>query len=430
MNSSGSARFPWPFVITAALILLITMGARQTIGLFVAPLDAATGLGIVSISLAVAIGQFVWGFAQPLFGIVSISLAVAIGQFVWGFAQPLFGIVADRYGPGRVIAFGALMLAAGTSLTPFVHSEWQLIATLGVVSAFGAGAGSLGILIGSIMQRIAGNGRSLAAGIINAGGSLGQFVFAPLVQAAIFGVGWAGAMVGVAAATLLTLPLAFLMRRRAGSAASAAASAAPAITLRQQLREAAAERSYWWLHLGFFTCGFHVAFLVTHLPGEVRLCGLSPVISANAIAIIGLANVAGSLGAGWLGTRFRMKHLLVWIYGGRAAAILCFMMLPKTATTFYIFATLLGITWLATLPPTAGLVGKLFGTRYLATLIGLTMLSHQLGAFYGAWLGGLAVAHFGNYDWMFYADAALATFAALINLPIREAPVVRAPAAA
>ncbi len=408
MNSSPSAgRFPWPLVITASAILLVTMGARQTIGLFIAPLDSATGLGIVS-----------------------ISLAVAIAQFVWGVAQPVFGAVADRYGPGRVIAFGGLMLAAGTAATPFVRSEWALILTLGIVSAFGAGAGSLAILIGSIMQRMAGERRSMAAGIINAGGSLGQFVFAPLVQAAIFGVGWVGAMIGVAGATLLTLPLAFAMRRRGDAATAAAAQpAGERLTLRQQLREAAAERSYWWLHLGFFTCGFHVAFLVTHLPGEVRLCGLSPTVGANSLAIIGLANVAGSLGAGWLGTRCRLKFLLSWIYLARASAIVCFMMAPKTALTFYIFALALGVTWLATLPPTAGLVGKLFGTRYLATLIGLTMLSHQLGAFYGAWLGGLAVAHFGDYTWMFYADAALAAFAALANLPIREARVVREAAA-
>jgi MFS family permease len=397
--SPTASRFPWPLVVTAALILLVTMGARQTIGLFIAPLDTATGLGIVS-----------------------ISLAVAIGQFVWGLAQPIFGMVADRYGPGRVIAFGGVMLAIGTAATPFVHSEWALIATLGIVSAFGAGAGSLAILIGSIMQRMAGERRSMAAGIINAGGSLGQFVFAPLVQTAIFAVGWAGAMIGVAGAALLTLPLAFAMRRR-GDATATAQPAVRQLTLRQQLHEAAADRSYWLLLLGFFTCGFHVAFLVTHLPGEVRLCGLSPVIGANSLAIIGLANVVGSLGAGWLGTRYRLKFLLMWIYLGRAVAILCFMTAPKTAMTFYLFAAALGVTWLATLPPTAGLVGKLFGTRYLATLIGLIMLSHQLGAFYGAWLGGIAVAHFGNYNWMFYADAALATFAALINLPIREAPL-------
>ncbi len=403
--SSSTTPSPWPIIAGAAAILLITMGARQTIGLFIAPLDGATGLGIVS-----------------------ISLAVAIGQFVWGLAQPLFGAVADRYGAGRVIALGGLLLAAGTAATPFVRSETALVLTLGVVSAFGAGAGSLSILISSVMQRVEGNRRSTAAGIINAGGSLGQFVFAPVVQMAILGVGWVGAMLGVAAATLLTLPLAIAMRRRPRSR-SPDAAAATGPTLGQQLREAAGDRSYWLLHLGFFTCGFHVAFLVTHLPGEVRLCGLSPIISANSLAIIGLANVVGSLGAGWLGTRYRLKHLLFWIYAGRAAAILGYMMAPKTALTFYIFATALGVTWLATLPPTAGLVGKLFGTRYIATLIGLTMLSHQIGAFYGAWLGGVAVAYFGDYTWMWVTDASLATFAALINLPIREAPVLREAAA-
>ena len=407
-TTASSARFPWPLVATASAILLITMGARQTIGLFIAPLDDATGLGIVA-----------------------ISLAVAVGQFVWGVSQPVFGAFADRFGPGRVIAFGGIMLAAGTALTTSVHSEWALIATLGIVSAFGAGAGSLSILIGSVMQRLPGERRSFAAGVINAGGSLGQFVFAPVVQAAILGIGWAGAMLGVAGATLLTLPLALAMRRRkTPTTAAAAAPPEPRLTLGQQLKVAAADRSYWWLHLGFFTCGFHVAFLVTHLPGEVRLCGLSPTVGANSLAIIGLANVAGSLGAGWLGTRYRLKNLLFWIYLTRAVAILCYMAAPKTALTFYLFATVLGMSWLATVPPTAGLVGKLFGVRYLATLFGLTMLSHQLGAFYGAWLGGLAVARFGDYTWMWYTDAALAVFAALINLPIREAPVVRVPAAA
>ena len=407
MVNAMPSRLPWTLIAAASAILLITMGARQTIGLFIAPLDSATGLGIVS-----------------------ISLAVAVGQFVWGLAQPVFGAFADRLGPGRVIAFGGIMLAAGTAGTAFVHTEWQLIATIGFISAFGAGAGSLSILIGSVMQRLPAERRSFAAGVINAGGSLGQFVFAPIVQIAILGFGWVAAMLGVAAATLLTLPLSLLMRRRKSPATAAAIAAEPALSLGQQLKIAASERSYWWLHLGFFTCGFHVAFLVTHLPGEVRLCGLSPVIGANSLAIIGLANVVGSLGVGWLGTRFRLKHLLFWVYAIRAVAILLFMMSPKTATTFYIFAIALGVSWLATLPPTAGIVGKLFGTRYLATLIGLTLLTHQLGAFYGAWLGGIVVAHTGDYTWMWYTDAALAAFAAVINLPIREAPVMRVPATA
>jgi MFS family permease len=402
-------RSSWSGVAAASLILLITMGARQTIGLFIAPLDSATGLGIVA-----------------------ISLAVAIGQFVWGMAQPVFGALADRFGPGRVIAIGGVMLAAGTAATPFVRSEAGLIATIGIVSAFGAGAGSLSILIGATMQRLPSEGRSAAAGIINAGGSLGQFVFAPAVQSAILLIGWVGAMLGVAAAALLTLPLALAMRRKPGAVRSgspAVAASVQPLTLSIQLRLAAADRDYWLLSLGFFTCGFHVAFLVTHLPGDIRLCGLSPVIAANSLAIIGLANVFGSLGAGWLGKRYRLKHLLFWVYSGRAAAILCFMMAPKTALTFYLFAVALGLSFLATIPPTTGLVGKLFGLRYIATLIGLTMVAHQIGAFYGAWLGGIVVEHFGDYAWMWYADAALAGFAALVNLPIREAPVVREAAA-
>jgi predicted MFS family arabinose efflux permease len=323
-----------------------------------------------------------------------------------------------------------VLLALGTAAIPFVHTEGELIAALGILSATGAGAASFSILIGSMMQRLPPERRSFAAGFVNAGGSLGQFVFAPIVQVVISSFGWVTAMFALAATSLLTVPLAWPMRRREAIHIATGAAAMPMTTLWAQLRIAAAEPSYWLLHLGFFTCGFHVAFLVTHLPGEVRLCGLPASISANALAIIGLANIAGSLGAGWLGNRVRMKHLLFWLYLSRAVAVLLYLMAPKTALTFYVFAGVLGVTWLSTVPPTAGLVGKLFGVRYLATLFGLTLLSHQLGGFYGAWLGGLAVANFGDYGWMWYADALLATMAALTNLPIREAPVARRAAVA
>jgi predicted MFS family arabinose efflux permease len=207
------------------------------------------------------------------------------------------------------------------------------------------------------------------------------------------------------------------------SLAVAASAPAPAeLTLRAQLRIAAHDRSYWCLHAGFFTCGFHIAFLVTHLPGEVNLCGLSPHVAATSLAIIGLANVAGSLTAGALGNHVRMKMVLFWMYGTRALAVLAYMAAPKGPWTFYIFAAVLGATWLATVPPTAGLTAKLFGTRYLATLFGLTLLSHQVGGFFGAWLGGIAVTQTGSYVWMWWADAVLALAAALVNLPIRETP--------
>jgi MFS family permease len=412
-DQAGRNRF-WPLVLVAAAIMVITMGARQTLGLFVSPLNTSTGLGIAT-----------------------VSFAMAVGQFIWGAAQPVFGIAADRWGTARVIVAGGLMLAAGLAATPFVSSAWALTLVLGVLTAAGAGAGSLSILLGAVAQKLPAEQRSTASGIINAGGSLGQFIYAPIAQAIITSAGWVAAMLTMAASALLTLPFAAKFRRRSMSAAAPsptptsthtapAATSAQGIGLREQVRVAFADRSYLCLHAGFFTCGFHIAFLVTHLPGEVDLCGLSAQVAATSIAVIGLANIAGSLSAGWLGNVYRMKWLLYWMYFTRAAAIAVYLVAPKTPLTFYVFAAVLGFTWLSTVPPTAGLVGKLFGTRHLATLFGLTLLTHQIGAFFGAWLGGIAIERSGNYQWMWYADIALSLAAAFINLPIREAKPVRA----
>ncbi|MFN9210014.1 MAG: MFS transporter [Betaproteobacteria bacterium] len=407
MTASAHAeiRFnPWPLMIVAALTLAITMGARQSLGLVVSPINSSTGLGIVA-----------------------ISFALAIGQFVWGAVQPIFGAVADRYGPGRVLVVGSLMLAAGFAATPFAQSQFALIVTLGLLAAAGAGAVSFSILIGATAQRLPVEKRAFASGFINAGGSFGQFVFAPLVQGIIAAFGWVSALYALAAAALATLPLAWPLRRRPASPAAAAgvARAAPTVGMGEQLRIALRDKSYWCLHAGFFTCGFHIAFLVTHLPGEVGLCGLSANVAATSLAIIGLANIAGSLTAGLLGNVYRMKWLLFWVYFTRAAAIALYLLAPQEPIVFYAFAAALGFTWLSTVPPTAGLVAKLFGTRYLATLFGLTLLSHQIGGFFGAWLGGIALVQTGSYDWMWYADIALALAAAFVNLPIKEAPLTR-----
>jgi predicted MFS family arabinose efflux permease len=236
------------------------------------------------------------------------------------------------------------------------------------------------------------------------------------------------AMIVMAAATLLTIPLAWPMRGKP-PASAVSSGAAPDITLTRQLRQALRDPSYLCLHAGFFTCGFHIAFLVTHLPGEVALCGLPAGVSGIALGLIGLFNIAGSLAAGALATRYRMKSLLAAMYASRALIVALYLLAPKTTLTFYVFAAMLGFTWLATVPPTAGLVGKLFGMRYLSTLFGLTLLSHQIGGFFGAWLGGLAFVRFGDYQWMWYADIVLALGAALVNLPIREQAVAPARAA-
>ncbi|MFT3762390.1 MAG: MFS transporter [Pseudoxanthomonas sp.] len=406
MNPPNAATRHWGLLLAAAAMLMLTMGARQTTGLFVEPIHRSTGIGIAS-----------------------ISLALAVGQFVWGAVQPVFGAIADKRGPAGVLLAGGLLLALGTALTPFMASTWGLMLSLGVLAAAGAGAGSFSILIGATAWRIPAERRSAAAGIINAGGSLGQFVFAPFVQAMIAAVGWAGAMFGVAAASLLTLPLIAPLRRKPAHAAAEEA-ATGGLSLSRQLRIALRDRSYWLLHLGFFTCGVHVAFLVTHLPGEVQLCGLSAGVASTSIALIGLFNIAGSLIAGALGRHFRMKWVLAAMYASRALLIALYLLAPPTPLVFYLFAAALGFTWLATVPPTAGLVGKLFGPRYLGTLFGLTLLSHQTGAFFGAWLGGVALERFGDYRWMWYADMALALVAALANLPIREQSPRRVLAAA
>jgi MFS family permease len=418
MNQQALARqtAAWGILLPAAAIMMITMGSRQTMGLFLSPLNTSTGIGIVG-----------------------ISFAMAVAQFVWGLAQPVFGAVADRHGPLPVLVAGGLLLAFGSALTTVMTSQWGLIFSLGLLSAAGAGAGSFSILIGASAQSLAPEQRSFAAGFINAGGSFGQFVFAPLTERLIAWGGWVNAMFALAVSALVTLPLSWLLIRRtrqakaraaaartdARAAGSAGAAAPLQLTMRAQLWQAFGDRSYLLLHAGFFTCGFHIAFLVTHLPGEVALCGLPASVSGVSIALIGLANIAGSLIIGKLGELYRMKYLLFWMYLSRAVMILLYLASPKTPMTFYVFAVALGLTWLATVPPTAGLVGKLFGVRYLATLFGLTLLSHQIGGFLGAWLGGVAVASTGSYDWMWYADAALAALAALVNLPIREAPVLR-----
>ncbi len=385
--------------LAAAGILMVTMGARQSLGLFVAPIGASTGLGIAT-----------------------ISLALAIGQFTWGAIQPVAGAIADRYGPRTVLFGGLLVLALGSAITPFMGSGFGLIVSLGLLSAMGSGAGSFSVLIGAAAQRLPIEARGSASGVINAGGSFGQFVFAPILQKLIQTVGWMGAMWSMALMTLAALPLIGKLTPPAGAQTQHAHETGG---LRAAIGTAMKDRSYLLLHAGFFTCGFHIAFLVTHLPGEVNLCGLPPSVASWSLAIIGLANILGSLYAGSCVSRYRSKYVLAVMYGSRVVLVGGYLLLPSSALTFYVFAAGLGFTWLATVPPTATLVSKLFGVRYLGTLFGLTLLSHQIGGFLGAWLGGLAVVEFGNYNWMWYADMALAAMAAVINLPIREARVER-----
>lgn len=414
--------------LAAAGILMVTMGSRQTFGLFVNPFNAATGAGIAS-----------------------ISLALAVGQFSWGAIQPIAGALADRWGPAPVLLGGMLMLAVSLALTPFVKDGFGLMIMLGLLASMGSGAGGFSVLIGAASQRLPEHSRGMASGIINAGGSFGQFIYAPLAQKLIQTVGWMGSMWLLALSVLAALPLIRLLTNsRTSSPVTADSDKQSDSSKRDAVHEqpipdspvsgaravdtpgmgrtvatSLTNRSYLLLHLGFFTCGFHIAFLVTHLPGEVELCALPASVASWSLSIIGLANIAGSLFAGMCISRYRSKHILAVMYASRAALVLWYLSMPREAWVFYTFAAGLGFTWLATVPPTAAIVGKLFGMRYLSTLFGLTLMSHQIGGFFGAWLGGLSIVYFGDFTWMWYADMALALMAALVNLPIREAPVKR-----
>lgn len=392
MNASQPDRY-LRLALAAAAVLMVTQGVRQSLGLFVAPINETSGLGIAS-----------------------ISFAMAVSQLMWGAIQPVAGAIADRWGAGRVLVVGILILALGNALAPVLPGTAGLIVSLGLLSAVGAGAGSFSVLLGATAHQLPATRQGFASGLINAGGSFGQFVFAPLVQRLISAIGWMGAMWSLAAVSLAALPLVRLL----GGGDTHPRPPTPPGGLKRAVAEALADRSYLLLHAAFFTCGFHIAFLVTHLPGEVNLCGLPPSVASWSLAIIGLANIFGSLAAGHWVAHHRSKYVLFWMYGSRAIMILAYLALPRTDLTFYVFAAGLGFTWLATVPPTARLVGKLFGTRYLATLFGLTLLTHQIGGFFGAWLGGIAITRGGDYLWMWYADAALAAAAALFNLPIRE----------
>jgi MFS family permease len=390
----------WLVLLAAAGTFALTMGVRQTMGLFLSALNTSTALGVGS-----------------------ISLAFAFGQLWWGLTQPFAGAVADRIGTGRVIFLGVVLVAVGTIITPLMSSTAGLIFAIGVLAAGGAGMAGPSVLMAASTRLVPPEKRGLATGIVNAGGSFGQFAMAPIAIGLTAAVGWASAMQWLGALVLLALPAVLVLKgnSKALAAQAAAATGAKALSAREAISQALATPSYRYLAAGFLVCGFHVAFLATHLPGVVAACGLPPEVGGWSLAMIGLFNIVGSLGMGWAVGRWRMKSLLALLYATRGLAVLAFLMAPKTPAVMLIFAAVMGVTFLSTVPPTVGLVAKMFGTANMAMLFGVVMLSHQVGGFLGAYLGGYVFQVTGSYDWVWYMDIVLAAGAALVNLPIREA---------
>jgi predicted MFS family arabinose efflux permease len=388
-------RFLW-IALAAGAVYVLSFGIRQSQALFIGAINSSTGVGYVA-----------------------ISFAFAVAQLMWGVAQPAAGAVADRFGPRPVMIAGAILITLASAATPFATSALALTLLIGVAAPIAAGALGPAMLMSTAGRWVPEAKRSVMNGIVNAGGSFGQFAIVPFAQLMIGVAGWQPAMVIVGATGLAAIPVIVFLTRGMPTAAPAAQGAA-AGTLRQAVSAAVGDRSYLLLNAGFFTCGFHVAFIATHLPGVVALCQLPPAVGAWSLSVIGLFNILGSL---WIGVAVqgrRMKIALAWLYFARALLIVAFVFAPKTPLAFMIFSAGIGFTYLSTVPPTIGLVAKLHGPRYLATLFGLVILSHQVGGFLGAWLGGKAFEATGSYDWMWWADAALCLFAALVHLPIRE----------
>ena len=418
-----TAAFDWraPALVMAAAcaIAVVGFGARSIFGLFLEPMSAARG----------------WGRE-------TFALALAIQNLAWGASLPVAGALSDRFGPSRVLAAGAVVYALGIRAMAHTESPAVLQLTAGILVGVGVAFTAFTIALAAMAKVVGPERRSLALGLGTAAGSFGQVVFSPLGQALIAAHGWEAALVSLSATVLVIAPLAMLLPgvgKRPGAAeagakepgAAESAAAAPGATEPEQslgaaVREAMGHRGYGLLTAGFFVCGFHVAFITVHFPAYVLDLGLPAAVGAGAIAVIGLFNIIGSLASGAIGQRWSRKYGLSAIYSLRAVAITALMLAPKTTGVIYLFSAAMGLLWLSTVPLTTGIVGRIFGLRYLATLFGFVFLSHQLGSFLGVWLGGRLFDATGSYDAIWWAGVVLGLAAALIHLPIDDRPIARA----
>ncbi len=396
-----SPRTPWrtPVVIIVAgcLISAIGFGIRSSFGLFLEPMTAAQG------------------WSRETFG-----LAMALQNLFWGLGLPIAGILADRWGSSRVIIGGAIAYFAGVYGMALSDSQTLLYLTGGVLSGLGIAFSAFTLAMASMARAVGPEKRAFVLGIGTAAGSAGQVLFSPIGQMFINNFGWQQALVMLALLALVLVPLAWILPHGAS-----ANQAQDEQTLQAALHEALSHRGFVLLTLGFFVCGFHVAFITVHFPAYVRDIGLDPNIGAYSLALIGLFNIAGSLLSGVAGQRFSMKYSLSFIYTARAVAITALLILPKTPIVVLVFAAVMGLLWLSTVPLTTGIVAQVFGTRYMGTLFGIVFLSHQIGSFMGVWLGGKLYDSSGSYDSMWMAGVVLGLLAAALHMPINEMPVAR-----
>ncbi len=348
---------------------------------------------------------------------LQISFAFALGQLFIGTISPFGGMIADKYGSGKTLTVGILLSLLGTLLIPYSTTAFTLAISLGVIASSGLGIAGLPVVLASVNRLIPQEKVGMAFGFINAGSSLGQLILAPIAGFIIVNFGWVYCILFLSLILLLVLPLSFLLRSRVEKNTF---NNIADRSLSDTLNIAFKTPSYIYLVAGFFVCGFHVAFIATHMPGVIQVCGFSPTVSGWSLGLIGLFNIVGSIFAGWYISKRSMRIFLAYTYFARCIIVLLFLVSPKDLISVMLFSIALGLTYFSVIPATAGLVGRMFGPQFMATLFGFALFSHQIGGFLGAYLGGFFFSITGDYTTVWLLDAALAVFAALIHLPIKE----------
>ena len=388
-------------IVSCCAISFISFGIRQSQGLFLFQINSDSQIGI---------------------GLISFSLA--IGQLLWGIIQPIASEMTRKYGEKKVLIFGLLILLLGLILTPLsINNSFFFLLNFGVLISLGSGICSLSILISIVQKSVSENKKGFFSSLVTTSASFGQFIIAPLTQLFIILFGWKLSLIFL---SLLVLSFLFFCKKIGESSKEekTISNREILLSLKKNFFYGIKNSNFNLVCLSFFSCGFHIAFLITHLPGEINLCGLSQNVASISISIIGIANILGTILVGYLNDKYRSKDLLFLLYFFRALIIIIYLFSPKTTITFVIFSFFIGITWLSTIPPTANLIGKFYGVDKLGTMFGISLIYHQIGAFFGAWLGGIVILNMNSLYFMWIFDASFALIAAFLNLPIKEKKLI------
>ena len=394
-NGQGANKSFILIVIAASCLVAVMFGSRNSLSLTIQGIDQSNTLDYLQ-----------------------ISFAFALGQLVVGAISPFGGMIADKYGTGKTLTMGILFALFGMLLIPYSTNVVTLSLSLGIISSIGLGIAGLPVVLASVNKLISSEKIGMAFGLVNAGQSLGQLILAPIAGLVVVSYGWVACIIFLSIMFASVLPFSYILRSRLPSKEKSAPEVERGLA--ETLRTAFKTPSYVYLISGFFVCGFHVAFIATHMPGVIASCGLPPTVSGWSLGLIGLFNIVGSIFAGWYISRYSMRLFLSYTYFARCLIVLCFLVSPKDLVSVLIFSIALGFTYFSVIPATAGLVGKMFGPKFMATLFGFALFSHQIGGFLGAYLGGFFFSISGDYTTVWLLDASLAIFAALIHLPIKE----------